>query len=130
VAYPPPAQGYRYPARPPGTNAMAIASVVIGIASFVLVPFIGGITAVILGHVALNHLKTHREEGRGLAIGGLVLGYANVAISILVICLYGASALAFCGIAALSGGVDSPTPGGSEPPSFAPTQTPTALPTG
>jgi hypothetical protein len=63
------------PARP-GTNGLAVASFVCGLAFFC------GITApaaVVLGHVALSQIKRTGESGRGLAIAGLVLGYLVIA---------------------------------------------------
>lgn len=58
-----------YPTR---TNGLAIASLVTGILGF-------SILSVIFGHIALNQIGRSREEGRGLAIAGLVLGYVGIA---------------------------------------------------
>ena len=56
---------------PARTNGLAIASLVTGVLSF-------SIVAVVLGHIALNQINRSREEGRGLAIAGLVLGYVGI----------------------------------------------------
>lgn len=62
----------------PGTNGMSVASMVLGIVGILLgycmfaVPCI---LAVILGHVALVQIKRTGQNGRGMAITGLVLGY-------------------------------------------------------
>lgn len=53
-----------------GTNGLAIASL---IAAFI-VPLVG----VILGHVALSQIRRTGQEGRGLAVAGLVIGYISL----------------------------------------------------
>ncbi|MGW9159578.1 DUF4190 domain-containing protein [Microbacterium sp. NPDC055665] len=81
-AYPSPA----YPAaasRP--TSPLAVASLICGIAGVVLIwaiiPVLASIAAVITGHMALGQIKRQPGiGGRGLAIAGLILGYAVVAI--------------------------------------------------
>ncbi|MEO8222608.1 MAG: thioredoxin domain-containing protein [Specibacter sp.] len=50
-----------------GTNTLAIVSLVSS--------FFVGLAGVITGHIALNQIKRTGEEGRGLAIAGLVIGY-------------------------------------------------------
>ncbi len=60
-----------------GTNSMAIASVVLGVAEF----FTAGLTAVpavICGHVARRQMKLNGQRGDGLATSGLVLGYMAI----------------------------------------------------
>jgi hypothetical protein len=62
---------------PAGTNSMAIASMVLGVAEF----FTMGLTAipaVICGHVARRQMKMTAEHGEGLATSGLVLGYMAI----------------------------------------------------
>jgi hypothetical protein len=48
------------------------------------------IPAVILGHMALHEIKhdTVRQDGRGLAIGGLALGYATLAIGLVFVAIF------------------------------------------
>ncbi|WP_076263971.1 DUF4190 domain-containing protein [Intrasporangium flavum] len=55
----------------PGTNGLAIAALCCGIAGFV--PF-ASIVAIVLGIVALNQLKKVVQDGRGMAVAGIVLG--------------------------------------------------------
>jgi hypothetical protein len=65
------------PPPPSGTNSMAIASMVLGVAEF----FTGGLTAipaVICGHVARRQMKQTAQRGDGLATSGLVLGYMAI----------------------------------------------------
>ena len=77
--YPPQAQSYR-PYQPPRTDGGAIASLVLGIASFVLcLSFLAGIPAVILGHISRSKIKKSggRLQGDGMALAGLILGYIS-----------------------------------------------------
>jgi hypothetical protein len=65
------------PPPPSGTNSMAIASMVLGVAEF----FTAGLTAipaVICGHVARRQMKETAQRGDGLATSGLVLGYMAI----------------------------------------------------
>jgi peptidyl-prolyl cis-trans isomerase B (cyclophilin B) len=77
-------QGYAQPyAAPPmatGTNGLAIASL---ICAFVF-PLVG----VILGHIALNQIKQTGQEGRGLAIAGLAIGYSFIGLGLIFVCFY------------------------------------------
>jgi len=66
-----------YQAPPAGTNSMAIASMVLGVAEF----FTAGLTAipaVICGHIARRQMRMTPQRGDGLATGGLVLGYMAI----------------------------------------------------
>ena len=70
-----------YQAPPPvpatGTNSMAIAAMVLGVAEF----FTAGLTAipaVICGHIARRQMRLTTQRGDGLATGGLVLGYMAI----------------------------------------------------
>jgi hypothetical protein len=84
---PAPQPAYGYPAyRQPGTNSMAVASLVFGIAEF----FTGGLTAipaVILGHMARRQMQVTGESGRGMAKAGLVLGWTAIALFVLTVVL-------------------------------------------
>ena len=74
----------QYGARP-GTNGLAIASLVLGV---LWLYWLGSIVAVVLGHMALRQIKKappHQQpEGRGLAIAGIVLGWVGVGVLILI----------------------------------------------
>ncbi|MQY03938.1 DUF4190 domain-containing protein [Actinomadura macrotermitis] len=70
-----------------GTNGMAIASLVTGIVGLFLLCGLGSIAAVILGHMALGRIKRTGEDGRPLAIIGLVLGYLGLLLTILLVVL-------------------------------------------
>lgn len=65
------------------TNTLAIVSLIAGIASYLFLPFIGAIVAVITGHMALGQIKRTGETGRGFALTGTILGYVHLALAIL-----------------------------------------------
>lgn len=67
---PPPAAPYTPAATGPKTNTLAIVSLVLA--------FFVSLGAVICGHIALGQIKKTGENGRGLAIAGLVLGYLGL----------------------------------------------------
>ncbi|HEV2216514.1 MAG TPA: DUF4190 domain-containing protein [Candidatus Dormibacteraeota bacterium] len=83
--FPPP---YPYPYATQRTNSLSIASLVSGVLAWVVCPFLGAILAVIFGHVARGQIKQSGEAGGGMAIAGLVLGYANLAVTVLGIIVW------------------------------------------
>ncbi len=66
----PPASPYVAPVPGQRTNVFAIVSLVLAIVGV----SIGG---VILGHISLNQIKKTGEAGHGLALAGLIVGYAG-----------------------------------------------------
>jgi peptidyl-prolyl cis-trans isomerase B (cyclophilin B) len=56
---------------------------VLAIVSLVSAFFIS-LVAIITGHIALSQIKKTGEQGRGLAIAGLVLGYLGLVAGIIV----------------------------------------------
>ncbi|MCS5498008.1 DUF4190 domain-containing protein [Cnuibacter physcomitrellae] len=54
------------------TSLLAVLTLVFGILGFGVVP-------VVTGHIALSQLKRTGEDGRGLALAGLILGYVTLA---------------------------------------------------
>lgn len=58
----------------PATNTFAIVSLVLGI---LWILGIGSVLAVVFGHLSLRQIHTTGENGRGMAIAGLVLGYVG-----------------------------------------------------
>lgn len=78
------------PGPPPGgrqTSALAIASLVAGVLSWVMAPVVASLVAVVCGHLARAEIRREpgRLDGDGLAIAGLILGYANLATAALVL---------------------------------------------
>lgn len=71
----------RPPAGSGGTNSMAIASVLCGAAQLIAGP-LPTIPAIAFGHVARRQIRRTGEEGAGLALWGLVLGYAGLALMV------------------------------------------------
>lgn len=72
-------------AAPEKTSGLAIASLVLGLSSFVLI-CLTGIPAIICGIVALTRIGRPGEnaKGQGLAITGIVLGSLGVLLSLVV----------------------------------------------
>jgi type IV pilus assembly protein PilA len=65
---------------PQETSGKATASLIFGIAAYVILPFLAAIPAIVLGHLALSDIKKRAGQlkGNGLAIAGMVMGYAQV----------------------------------------------------
>ena len=82
------AQPGAYPGYPPATqqtSGMAIASLVLSLLGFVILPLIGSILGVIFGHMALGEIKRSNGAvgGQGLAMAGLVIGYIGIGLALL-----------------------------------------------
>jgi hypothetical protein len=73
--------------RPPtGTNGLAIASLACGLAQFAVRP-LATIPAIVLGHMACSQIRRTGEQGAGLALAGLVLGWGAVILGIVLIAI-------------------------------------------
>ncbi|MBN2028263.1 MAG: DUF4190 domain-containing protein [Actinobacteria bacterium] len=88
---PPPAPTPPYPPAAPKpravkTSAWAVASLVLGILSFLCLPFIAAIVAIVFGAIAKRGIKDSRGEmgGSGLATTGIVLGIVNLSILLIL----------------------------------------------
>jgi hypothetical protein len=69
------------------TNSLAIASLCCGIGQL-LVGIVAGIPAIVLGFIAISQIRRTGEDGRGMAIAGIVLGFISIiATAVLVIIL-------------------------------------------
>jgi hypothetical protein len=81
------------------TSGWAVFSLIAGILAWLGVFGLGGIAAVIAGYIARSEINASggRISGSGMATAGLVLGYINIALTLLGICLI---ALAFAGLIA------------------------------
>ena len=66
----------RYAAPADRTNRLAVASLVCGLAQFV-VPLPASILAIVFGHIARGQIRRTGEKGDGLALAGLALGWAR-----------------------------------------------------
>ena len=67
-----------YPYPPPArTNGMAVASL---ICAFIFAPL-----GIVFGHISLSQIKRTGEDGRGLAVAGLVISYLVTALTIVAL---------------------------------------------
>jgi hypothetical protein len=82
--YPPP-----YPYGPRGTNTMAILALVF---AFVFAPL-----AILFGHIGRKQIRETGEDGDGLALAGLIMGYIFTGIGVLTCLLYIGFFVAFLG---------------------------------
>lgn len=73
--------GY-YAPQQPGTNGMAIASLILGICGFLCVSPLVGLG---LGIVALSRIKKTGQSGRGMAIAGIILSSVWIALLVLML---------------------------------------------
>ena len=73
-----------FPPATPRNSTMALVSLISGIVSWVFLPFIGAIIAVITGHMAKTEIKKSNGmvTGNGMATAGLVLGYIQLGLGI------------------------------------------------
>ena len=63
------------------TNGLALASLICGLAPFIFGPP-AAIPAIVFGHVARHQIKRTGEQGAGLALAGLILGWVTVILVI------------------------------------------------
>jgi hypothetical protein len=91
----------------PATNTLAVVSLIGGIASWVVLPFVAAIVAVITGHMSLGQIKRTGESGRGMALTGVILGWVNIGLSVLAALFIIVIVIGAFGVAASSGGFDS-----------------------
>ncbi len=83
-----------------GTNSLAVAALVCGVAEFFTVG-LTAIPAVILGHMARGQIRRTGEQGSGLALAGLILGWVAIILFVLVVAFGAVAAVTM----AHSGGV-------------------------
>lgn len=62
---------------PPSTNVFAILALVLGILT--------GFFGIVFGHIALSQIKRTGQAGYGMALAGLIIGYAWLAFWVLII---------------------------------------------
>lgn len=72
------------------SSTLAIVSLVSGILGFTFVPVIGSIVALITGYTARNetHSIPPRASGDGMAIAGIVMGWAGIGLFVAGTCCY------------------------------------------
>ncbi|MBD9369065.1 DUF4190 domain-containing protein [Xanthomonas sp. XNM01] len=73
----------------PQNSSLAIVSLVAGILGWTLFPFLGSIGAIIAGHMARSEIRrTPGLQGDGMAVIGLILGWASVVLWIVGILVF------------------------------------------
>lgn len=86
ASQPTPAYGQTAPSygQPTGTktNTLAIISLVASLIG--LFTGIGFLVGIICGHISLSQIKKTAEQGRGLAVAGLIIGYIGILLSIIL----------------------------------------------
>lgn len=83
----PAAPQYGYTASPP-KNDLAVWSLVTGILSYVMCPILLGVAAIITGTMGRRAADEGLANNRGMATAGLILGWVNIALSVLGIVLF------------------------------------------
>ena len=70
------------------SSTAALVSLIFGILSWVMLPLVGPIVAVVAGHMARAQIRASNGQlgGNGMAIAGLILGYLQIALLLLAIC--------------------------------------------
>jgi hypothetical protein len=82
------------------TNTLAIISMIASIVGFLwILPFIGSLAGVIMGHISLRQIATNGEKGRGMALAGVIVGYVGLALFVIGIIAF----IAFFAFAASQG---------------------------
>ena len=66
------------------TNELAVASLACGLVQFMSAPVLA-IPAIVFGHVARHQIQRTGEQGAGLALAGLMLGWAALILTIVLI---------------------------------------------
>jgi hypothetical protein len=72
---------WAYPGAVARTNALAITSMVCGIVQFFGFWLLAAIPAIVCGHIARRQIRQTGEQGAGMALAGLILGWAGVALT-------------------------------------------------
>lgn len=70
--------------QPAGTKTNTLAIVALVASLIGLVSGIGFLAGIICGHISLGQIKKTGEQGRGLAIAGLIIGYVGIVLSIII----------------------------------------------
>ena len=83
------------------TSTAAVLSLVFGILGWTLLPLLGSVVAIVTGHMARGEIRRapERYDGDGLALAGLVLGYAALILGLLALLVV---IVFFGGLAALA----------------------------
>ena len=72
----------------PRTSSTALASLIFGVLCWLVLPFVGAIAAIMLGHAARSEIRRSPVgvlQGNGMALVGIVLGWGNMVLATLVL---------------------------------------------
>lgn len=75
----------------PRTSSLAVVSLIFGILAYVFLPGLGALIAVVCGHAARSEIRRAPSgtiEGDGMALAGLILGWIQIALTIIAIGLF------------------------------------------
>lgn len=88
-------------------SVLSIVSLVSGLVGWTLIPIVGAIAAVITGHLAKKEIRDSGDTigGDGMALAGLILGYVQLGLILLIIIV--AVALVFAFVPVINSGVNS-----------------------
>jgi hypothetical protein len=84
VAYGAPAPAYPQAAPELKNNGLAIASLVVSIASL-LTCGLAGIIGAVLGHISRSQIRQRGDAGDGLALAGIIVGYVLFAMGLMFV---------------------------------------------
>ena len=81
ASVPPAAYGYGAPMiAQRRTNGLAVASLVVSIVSLLIFLGAPGIAGAIMGHIARGQIRRSGDDGDGLALAGIIIGWIGFAI--------------------------------------------------
>jgi hypothetical protein len=66
------------------TNTASVVSLACGIGAWVALPLVLAIGAIVAGHMARAQIRREPQDGDGMALAGLILGYANLVVALLI----------------------------------------------
>ena len=69
------------------TSTLAVVSLVFGLLGWTVLPVIGSLIAIVIGHMARRKIRQSfgEIEGDGIAVAGLVLGWVPIILAILTL---------------------------------------------
>jgi Domain of unknown function (DUF4190) len=84
----PPGAPWGYPVQPVAAYARTEPFAIVSLAAALAAAgfcFVGPVVAVVFGHIARSRIKRSHENGSGLALAGLIIGYVELAITAAVV---------------------------------------------
>nr|MDQ2722493.1 DUF4190 domain-containing protein [Actinomycetota bacterium] len=80
-----PAQGYPAVSK---TNGMAIGALIASLAGGVLLCGVGALVGAVLGHIALGQIKKSGEQGHGMALAAVIVGWIIGGLGLVIWTVY------------------------------------------